>query len=130
MIKMKLIPRFLIQNLKAGEKMRWIYQLMGFVSDWASNYLNLFTNKSIGAERKNFQSDPESLTVKAGELRKTAKTILYVLINTVFFSYYFSFCSRITALWKECHCDLIPPLLTRCDCWFWFPRIVAAGLIS
>ena len=85
MIKMKLIPRFLIHNLKAGEKMRWIYQLMGFVSDWASNYLNLFTNKSIGAERKNFQLDPESLTVKAGELRKTAKTILYVLINTVFF---------------------------------------------
>ena len=71
--------------------MRWIYQLMGFVSDWVSDYLNLFTNKNIGAERKNFQSDPESLTVKAGELRKTAKTILYVLINTVFFLITFHF---------------------------------------
>ena len=41
-------------------------------------------------EKVNYQSDPESLTVKAGESRKKQpETIFYMLVNTVFVSLFF-----------------------------------------
>ena len=46
----------------------------------------------MGPERKNYQSDLGSLTVKARQLRKTAKKILVLmLINTDFFLFLISF---------------------------------------
>ena len=40
-------------------------------------------------EKVNYQSDPESLTVKAGESRKKRpETIFYMLVNTVLFPYF------------------------------------------
>ena len=60
-------------------------------------WLRIVTIRSLVAlrvksnvEKVNYQSDPESLTVKAGESRKKQpETIFYMLVNTVFVSLFF-----------------------------------------
>ena len=63
---MKLILGVLNKNLKSRREDEMNLPADGFCISGTQNSLNPFTNKSMGPERKNSQSDLESLTFKAG----------------------------------------------------------------
>ena len=68
-------------------------------------------NMKSNAEKVNYQSDPGSLTVKAGELRKTTRNKLSFTCLLMLFLFLFPYFSyRITAVCEKHGYNLIPSM--------------------